>query len=237
MRVEVLAVGPHPDDVEVGLGGLMAKLAAEGHATGILDLTRGELGTRGTPQQRHEEASSSAKILGASIRTCADLPDGGVCNGAEQRRAVIRQLRELRPRVLLAPLDQDRHPDHDAAFALVRDAAYLAGLTRIDTGQEPHRPEHLYFYRVYGDPTPPDMLIDISSSFDTKVAALKAFASQFHNPAFEGPETYVASEAFWRGIETRAAYWGGRIGVRYAEGLHATGPIAVATVPGLERTS
>jgi bacillithiol biosynthesis deacetylase BshB1 len=234
VTVEVLAVGPHPDDVEIGLGGTLAKLSAAGHGVGILDLTRGEMGTRGTLEERTAEAQEAAALLGVAVRENAGLPDSGLANNDEQRQTVARVIRRLRPGLLLAPLDNDRHPDHEAAHALVRDANYMAGLSKLDAEGAPHRAPSVLYYRVYGDPTPPDLVIDISETFATKMTALKAHASQFHNPAYEGEETYVSSTGFWRAIETRAAWWGSRVGVAYGEPLYSRGPIGLAFPPGLK---
>jgi LmbE family N-acetylglucosaminyl deacetylase len=127
----------------------------------------------------------------------------------------------------------DRHPDHDAAHYLVRDANYLAGLARIDTGQGPHRAAHVFYYRVYGEPTPPSAVIDVSDTFEAKLSALRAYRSQLFNPNYEGATTYVSSEAFWKSIATRAAYWGGRIGAVYGEPIYSDAPIGLSTLPGL----
>lgn len=234
MTVDVLAVGPHPDDVELGVGGLLCKLAASGYTTAILDLTRGELATRGSVQTRAEEAAEAARILGVADRSNAELPDGGIANTPEQRNKVIRFIRLYRPKALLASMDDDRHPDHDAAHRLVRDANYLAGLSRIRTDHDAYRASLVYCYRVYGDPTMPQLVIDISEHFDTKIKALEAYASQFRSSGDSGEETYVSSEAFWQGIRQRAEYWGNRIGTAFGEPLYTAGPIGAAFPPGLE---
>lgn len=234
MTLDVLAIGAHPDDVEVGIGGLVAKLAAQGFRVGILDLTRGEMGSRGTPDERAREADASAQVLGVAWRDSAGLPDGSVANEPGQRLAVVRAIRATQPRMVLAPFTGDRHPDHEAAHALVRDAAYSAGLARLDTGQPAHRPKRVYYYRVYGDSSPPALIIDVTGAHETKKRALACYASQFHNPDYDGPQTYVASPEFMAGIEARAAYWGARIGVSYAEVLYAAGPVQVNWPPGLE---
>lgn len=236
-KVEVLAIGAHPDDVEVGIGGLMFKLAGQGLQTGILDLTRGEMGTRGTPEERAVEAAEAAKVLGVGHRANAGLPDGGVADCEDQRLTVIRWLRLFRPRILLAPFDADRHPDHEAAHHLVRNANYLAGLERIETDRPPHRASTVYYYRVYGDSTPPQLIVNISEEFEVKMNALKAYRSQFHNPEYAGTPTYVSSEGFWQSIQTRAAHWGQHIGAAYGETLYALEPIAVDVPPGVESSS
>jgi bacillithiol biosynthesis deacetylase BshB1 len=234
--VDVLAVGAHSDDVEIGIAGLVHKLTSEGHKVAILDLTRAEMSSRGPPASRAEEARNAAGIMGVSIRETVGLPDAGLQNTAEQQRQIIPFLRKLRPRIILAPMCQDRHPDHNAAHALLRDAHYFAGLSKIDTGQKPHRPERVYYYHPYfeGDRIP-SMVVDVTGHYEAKVQALKAYESQFHNPDFEGVPTYISSLEFWKSIELGARYWGRRIGVEYAEALFCDGPVALDGLPGLEK--
>ena len=233
MNVDLLAVGAHPDDVELGVGGLLRKAVESGKQVAILDLTRGELSTRGTPGQRMEEARAAASVLGVHYRENAGLPDGALANIAVQQRAVAAFIRALRPRVLLAPMAPDRHPDHIAAHALVRDANFLSGLAKWDAHGEPHRAPYVYYYHAYQDPASPSFVVDISGQFEKKLEALRAYASQFHNPDFQGKGTLVSSEAFWEGIRIRAAFWGQRIGVHFAEPLHAEGVVGLPLPPGL----
>lgn len=233
MSVDILAIGAHPDDVELGIGGLLHKLAQQGRTTAILDLTRGESSTRGSIEERARESAAAAEILGLTARENAALPDGGLTNTPEMRRAIIPFLRRFRPRMILAPMAPDRHPDHTAAHYLAQDTNFLAGLRSIDTGQEPHRTARLYFYYPYQDGTP-DLIVDISDHLEAKLASIRAHASQFYNPDYLGPETMIASKTFWDSITTRAAYWGNRAGVTYGENLYAPGPIAVDLPPGAE---
>lgn len=228
MSLDVLAVGPHPDDAELGVGGTLALLARRGKAVGILDLTRGELATRGTPEEREAEAQDAATILGLHERMQAGLPDGGIANTPEQRAVVVGALRRLRPRVLIVPAAPDRHPDHTAANALLLDANFLAGLTKIDDGLPPHRAATVLQYHPYAQQEViPTFVQDITPAFETKLDALRAYQSQFHNPDYTAPETLVSSEAFWRNIRVRAQYWGARIGVTYGEPLYAPLPLAL----------
>ncbi len=232
--VDVLAVGAHPDDVELGCGGLLHKLAQAGKRVAILDLTRGEMSTRGTPEERSLEADAAAAVLGVAERVNANLPDGGVANTPEQRLAVIGFIRRFRPKLLLTLMTPDRHPDHTAAHALVSDANYLAGLARIDTGRFPHRTPHLLFFNPYTDfAGSPAFVADISANFEAKLASLRAHATQFHNPGSQEPETFISSKLFWDGIEVRARYWGARIGVVYGEPFHANGPMPLDGLSGL----
>lgn len=232
--VDVLAIGAHPDDVEVGIGGLIHKLTTSGHKVGILDLTRGEMGSRGNAAERKQEAAEAARRLGVTRRKNAGLTDGAVSNTAEQQRILIPYIRSFRPKLLLAPMQHDRHPDHHAAHALVRDANYFSGLYRIDTEQEPYRIPIVYHYRVYAERGTPDFIVDISGHFQAKIHALKAYASQFHNPNYEGPPTYVASEDFWDAVQVKAAYLGSRIGAKHGEALYSDGTLGVDLPPGLE---
>ncbi len=225
MSMDVLAVGAHPDDLEIGVGGLLHQLTRRGLHIAMLDLTRGEMGTRGTPELRAREADAAARLLGVSIRENAGLPDGAVANTTEQQRAVIPFIRKHRPRLILAPMSPDRHPDHAAAHHLVYDANYFSGLARIDTGQEPYRCSAIWYYHPYTESAIPLFVVDISEDYEAKVAALRAHASQFFNPDFDGPPTYISSKVFWDSIHTRAAYWGSRIGARYGEALYADAPV------------
>lgn len=234
LAVDVLAVGAHPDDVELGIGGLVHKLVRRGFRVGILDLTRGEMGSRGTPEERLIESQNAARILGVTRRENVGLPDAALANTHEFQLHTIPFIRSFRPRVLLATMERDRHPDHSAAHFLMRDVACFAGLTRIDTEQEPYRPPVAYYYHPYREERIPAMIVDVSDDFEVKLDALRAYASQFYNPSYGASTTFISSEAFWESIRTRAAYWGSRIGVRYGEALYADGAIGVALLPGLE---
>ncbi len=234
--VDILVVGAHPDDAEVGMGGLIHKMVQDGYAVGILDLTEGELASRGSPKERAEEAQASAKVLGVVRRETAKIKDGRVANTWEQQRKVVPLLRSFKPKILIAPMSNDRHPDHEAAHELVRDANYMAGLAQMDPDaqREPHRAMRRFFYRVYGDPTPPQLIMDISDHMDAKLEALGQYKSQFFNPEYEGFPTYVSSPEFWGFVRTRAAYWGHRIGVAYGEPLYMTHPLGIDKLPTLE---
>lgn len=238
MRVDVLAIGAHPDDVEIGAGGTILRLVDQGWRVGILDLSRGELSSRGRPEEREVEAAAAAKALGVAVRRNADLPDGGLANTPEHRAPIIEAIRELEPRVLLSHMTPDRHPDHEVAHTLVRDANFFSGLTSIATEAEPRRAESMLFYRpYYEDATPPQFVMDISQYFEAKLEVLRLYRSQFHNPDYEGAETMISGEAFWEGIGTRAAYWGHRINVAYGEALYGETPVALESLPGLKGAS
>lgn len=237
MNVDVLAVGAHPDDVELAAGGVIHKLAQRGYAVAILDLTRGELATRGTVDARRQEAEEAARVLGAAQRVNACLPDGRLANTPEQRTVIIPFIRNFRPKLILAPMDNDRHPDHGAAHVLVRDANFYAGLGKIETGQAAYRAPRMYFHRAHGESAPPEMIVDVSAHFEAKLGAIRAYRSQFHNPDYPGEQTYISTPEFWDAIRVRAAYWGRRIGVAYGEPLYAKESIGVGLPPGLEETS
>jgi bacillithiol biosynthesis deacetylase BshB1 len=228
VTVEVLAVGAHPDDVELGCGGTLARLGAAGRRFAIVSLTRGERGSRGEPEQRAAEAAAGGKALGAAEVIVLDCGDGGLRRGAAEEDAVIAVLRRLRPRVVLLPPPRDRHPDHERACALVRDACYYAGLVRRGEG-EPHRPALLLSYELHR-PIEPTLVVDVTATFERKLLALRAHRSQFHDPgaAAAAPATWVSSPQFWAAIEARARVHGALVGCELGEAFLAHGPIAVA---------
>lgn len=235
MSVDVLAIGAHPDDVDLGVGGTLLLLADQGYSVSILDLTQGEAGSRGTAPERMKEADEAAEILHVEDRYNAELPDGGLSNTVEQQRKIIPFIRALRPAIILCHRNSDRHPDHRAAYDLVRDANFFAGVSSIVTDEGPYRAPYCYSYNPYfDDDTPPTMVMDISDYFEEKLSALEAYRSQLFNPGYEGPDTMVSSEEFWEAIRTRAAYWGNRIDVDYGEPLYADGPLPLTLLPGLE---
>ena len=224
MKLDILAIAAHPDDAELGCGGTIAKHTSLGYKVGIVDLTRGELGTRGTPETRQKEASDSAKILGVSVRENLGLPDGFFQNNAESQLAVIRAIRTYQPRIILANAVYDRHIDHGKGASLAYDASFLSGLVRIETvnaegkKQAPWRPEAVYHY-VQSQFITPDFVIDISAEWETKMSAVKAFTSQFFNPDSKEPETYISKPGFLRMLEARAVEYGHAIGATHAEGF------------------
>jgi bacillithiol biosynthesis deacetylase BshB1 len=231
-KLDLLAVGAHPDDVEVHVGGLLALAADRGLRTGILDLTRGELGTRGTPEGRAEEAREAARILGAA-RTLLDLPDGRFGEDEAARNPVAAALRDLRPAVLVLPSPEDRHPDHRRAHRLVREAAFCAGLAAYPLPGEPWRPEALAW--VGGEnPGRPDLVVDVSAVWARRMAAFDAFGSQFSADPSQ-PPTRIAHPAFRRGIEGRAMHWGSLVQADYAEALWCEKPVPPALLRLLER--
>lgn len=225
--VDVLAVGAHPDDVELGCGGTLATLVARGQRVGILDLTRGEMGTRGTPEGRAAEAAEAARILSARFRETLDLLDGGLRTDREAELSVVEVVRRRRPRLVLAPLPSDRHPDHVRAGRLATDAAFYAGLRALVTGLPAHRPQQVVYYpsTFLAEPS---FLVDVSAAFETKLLAIRAFRSQFHDPASNEPETFISSRAFLDGVTGRAQAFGRLANVAYAEGFVSLRPPTLA---------
>ncbi len=223
LPVDILAIGAHPDDVELGCGGTLAKHVAAGDSVGILDLTRGEMGTRGTPELRDAEARQAAEILGVSQRLNAGMRDGFVQNSEENQRTLIAYLRAFRPRIVLATAPRDRHPDHGNASALIVEACFKAGLKALKTEWEgveqmAHRPDHVYHYIQYYDLTP-DFSVDITGFMEQKMASILAHTSQFFDANSQEPETLISSKGFLEGIEARSREWGRAMYVTHAEGF------------------
>ncbi|GAB5536194.1 MAG: bacillithiol biosynthesis deacetylase BshB1 [Rubricoccaceae bacterium] len=237
-QLDVLALAAHPDDVELCAAGTMLVLADQGYQTGIVDFTRGELGTRGTPEGRMQEADAASEILGLAARENLGLPDGDIQNTKANQLQLIRRIRRYRPHIVLATAERVRHPDHGAATQLSVDALFYSGLRKVETvdddgmPQEPWRPHHVLHYMQALD-FEPTLIVDVSSVWDRRVQALLAFKSQFFNPdasptAGEEPETYISNPDFFRWVEARARTQGYRIGATYGEGfLYRHGPIGV----------
>ncbi|AFV76262.1 bacillithiol biosynthesis deacetylase BshB1 [Thermus oshimai] len=222
--LDLLVIAPHPDDGELGCGGTLARAKAEGLSTGILDLTRGEMGTKGTPEERAKEVEAASRILGLDFRGNLGLPDGGLRDGPEERLALAGALRRLRPRIVFAPLEADRHPDHTAASRLSVAAVHLSALPKAPLEGAPHRVERLFFYPG-NHPFTPSFLVKISAFIDRWEQAVLAYRSQFSGEA--------ASETVGpKGVEARKAlrrHWGNYLGVDYAEPF--VSPVPVLYVP------
>ncbi len=225
--VEILAVGAHPDDVELGCGGTLALLARAGRSVGILDLTRGEAGTRGTPETRAAEAAEAARLLGARFRDRLDLGDGNLRTDRAAELEVIEVVRRRRPRLVFAPLPNDRHPDHVRAGRLVTDAAFYAGLRALETGLPPHRPQQVVYFpsTFLAEPT---FLVDVTGTLEVKLAAVRAFRSQFFDPASKEPATFISSPEFLDGVAARARAFGRLANVGAAEGFVSPRPPLLA---------
>jgi bacillithiol biosynthesis deacetylase BshB1 len=230
---DVLAVGAHPDDVELGCGATLARLAAAGRTVGVLDLSAGELATRGTAEQRAREAAGAASTLGVAWRACLGLPDGALDPGdGEQAGVLVRALRTARPRAVLLPHRDDPHPDHPAAAALVRRAAFLAGVARcLPAAGAAHRPSLLLEYPGPRQLFAPLLVIDVSAHYDAKRRALVAYGSQFD--AAKGPPTHLASGHYLAAIEGRDRACGNGIGCELGEGFSSPGPLPAGEIAWL----
>ncbi len=212
---DVLAIAAHRDDVEQTCGGTLLRMAARGLRTAILDLTQGEAGTRGSADERAQEAAEAANLLGVSWRQALSLPDGAVENTPENRIQIARILREVRPRVVILPYWQARHPDHAAAGALGYDACFLGGLRKIDTGTEPHRPFKIVYASLYAD-VRPSFIVDITPFIEQRHAALMAYRSQYANQA-AGGGLFVPEEEIRERTFAEARHYGLLAGVRFGE--------------------
>ena len=223
MKIDILAIGVHPDDVELGCSGTIAKHIALGKKVGILDLTLGELGTRGNAELRSKEANASAQILGVSFRTQLKFKDAFFVNDEIHIKQIIEIIRKHKPELILCNAVNDRHPDHGKAAKLTSDACFYSGLIKIETThqgnkQEAWRPKAVYHY-IQDYYIHPDFVIDITNFIDIKHKSIMAFSSQFYNPNSEEPETPISSKHFLENVNSKMAIWGRAIGVRYAEGF------------------
>lgn len=223
MKLNILAFGAHPDDVELSCAGTLMSHLAQGKTVGIIDLTRGELGTRGTPELRDQEAVAAAQIMGIEVRENLGFADGFFTNDAIHQIAIIRLLRRYQPDIVLANAIDDRHPDHGKAARLVADACFLSGLSKIqsvDKGkvQKPWRPKSVYHY-IQDRHLLPDFVVDISPFLDKKIEAILAYKSQFHDPNSTEPVTYISSPDFLERVRTRHIDFAMPTGFKYAEGF------------------
>ena len=224
MNVDLLVFGPHPDDIEIGIGGTVALHAAAGHRVGLCDLTRGELSTNGTPDEREREAASAARVLGAAWRENLGWPDGGIAPTSDLIRSAVDLIRRSRPRALAVPYWDDRHPDHVAASHVLRDAAFKSGLRRFETDVEAWRPAWICYYFI-NDSVAPSFVIDVSSVYTLKREALDCYRSQFAATGDRDVPTRLTAPAFRQLIESRDAQFGALAGVAFAEGIVVREPI------------
>jgi bacillithiol biosynthesis deacetylase BshB1 len=220
MNLDVLAIAAHPDDVELTCGGTLIKMAARGYSTGILDLTRGEMGTRGTPELRHREAMRAAKILGVKIRDNAGLPDAGLSISQEQRLIVASHIRKLRPHTVILPYFEGRHPDHYTAGRLGYEACFLAGLKQLPIAGEAFRPYKI-LYTTFDHPMQPTFVVDITKEFDRRQRAVVAFRSQFKPKKRDRHgKIYMPLDELDLRVGIIARHFGHLIGVHYGEGFY-----------------
>lgn len=239
MKLDVLAIGVHPDDVELGCSGVLLNELRNGKATGIVDLTQGELGTRGTTETRYAEAAAAAMILGVKVRENLKFRDGFFRNDEEHQLKLIRVIRKYRPEVVIGNILDDRHPDHGRAGHLIADACFLSGLAKIETfdddgnPQEKWRPKFVLHYLQdwYHEP---DLLIDISDVFEQRMESIRAYATQFGvMDDNDGPQTYISTPDFLESVIARARMLGKRIGVKYAEGFVTEKKIGIRSLDAL----
>jgi bacillithiol biosynthesis deacetylase BshB1 len=222
MKLDILAFGVHPDDVELGCAGTIMASIDQGKKVGIVDLTRGELGTRGTPTTRTQEAAAAAKIMGVQVRENLDMADGFFVNDEAHQRKIIALIRKYQPEIILANAPEDRHPDHGRSAKLVSDAAFLSGLRKVETihegiTQTAWRPAYTFHY-IQDRFIQPSFVIDITAYMERKMEAVLAYGTQFTNADTSEPQTYISSPQFLETVKARALMLGKRIGVGYAEG-------------------
>ncbi|MES2566621.1 MAG: bacillithiol biosynthesis deacetylase BshB1 [Bacteroidota bacterium] len=223
MKLDILAIGVHPDDVELSAAGTLLKHIALGKTVGLLDLTRGELGTRGSAAIRTEEANRSAKILGVSFREQLSMADGFFENNEAHQKQIIQVVRKYQPEIILCNAVSDRHPDHGRSAKLISDACFYSGLTKIETKDEDRiqsawRPKAVYHY-IQDQFIEPDFVVDITAYMDKKMESIMAFSSQFFDPTSKEPETPISSKSFMENVKAKASLFGRAINCNYAEGF------------------
>ena len=238
MKLDILAFGAHPDDVELGCGGTIAKEITLGKKVGIVDLTRGELGTRGTVEIRNQEAATAAKILGVAIRENLDMRDGFFVNDEAHQLKIIKMIRKYQPEIVICNAIDDRHIDHPKGSQLVSDACFLSGLIRIETDidgiqQEAWRPKLVYHYIQWKN-IKPDFVVDTTGFNEKRVEAVLAYSSQFYDPNSNEPETPIASKNFLDSLNYRAQDLGRLIGTDFAEGFTVERCLAVNSLSNLK---
>lgn len=231
MNVDILAIGVHPDDVELSCSGTLLKHMAAGYTVGILDLSRGELGTRGTTEIRKAEAEAAAKILGVEFRENLRIADGFFDNDREHQILVIRKIREFRPKIVICNAVSDRHPDHGRAAKLVSESCFYAGLRKIETDmwgkkQDAWRPKAVYHY-IQDRMIKPDLIVDITPFMEKKLEAIKAFASQFYDPNSTEPASPISSKEFLDSVVAKMRTFGREIQVEFAEAFTVERAIGV----------
>jgi len=237
IKLDILAFGAHPDDVELGCGGTIAKEIANGKKVGIVDLTRGELGTRGTPELRIKESENASKTIGVEIRENLGFKDGFFKNDESHQLEIIKIIRKFKPNIVLCNAKDDRHIDHPKGADLVVDSCFLSGLKKVKTDlegkkQDSWRPNNVYHYIQWKN-TSPDFLVDISGFEDVKMNAVKCYSSQFYDPSSKEPETLISKKNFLDTIYNRSLDFGRLIGVDHAEGFTTNKAIGVDSINDL----
>ncbi|MCO5259325.1 MAG: bacillithiol biosynthesis deacetylase BshB1 [Crocinitomicaceae bacterium] len=238
MNLDILAFAAHPDDIEISMSGTLLKHIAAGKTVGIVDLTQGELGTRGTSETRFAEAKRASELMGIHYRTNLNMGDGFFENTAENRLAIIREIRNCKPQIVFANSITDRHPDHARASKLVSEACFYAGLVKIETEmngvkQQAHRPKAVYHY-IQDRYIDPDFVVDISDFIDKKMEVLSSYTTQFFQANSKEPKTPISGEEFFDFLKGRMADYGRSLGVKYAEGFTAERVIGVDDILALK---
>lgn len=240
MKLDLLAIGVHPDDIELGCSGTLINEIKRGKKAGLLDLTQGELSTRGTVETRYQESANAAMIIGAVVRENLKMRDGFFKNDEEHQLKLIQAIRKYQPEIIIGNILQDRHPDHGRAGHLISDACFLSGLAKIQTkdekGNEQSKWRPKYFLQYMQDwYHEPDLLIDISDVFEQRMKSIEAYSTQFHTPISEGggSQTYISTPDFLESIIARARMLGKRIGVKYAEGFITEKKIGIKSLDAL----
>lgn len=240
MKLDILAIGVHPDDVELGCSGVLINEIKRGKKAGILDLTQGELGTRGTIETRYQEAANAAMIIGVQVRENLKMRDGFFRNDEEHQLKLITAIRKYQPDIVIANVLNDRHPDHGRAGKMIADCCFLSGLAKIETkdengaSQARWRPSYVLHY-IQDWYHEPDLLIDISDVFEQRMKSIEAYTTQFHTPDSDtdGPQTYISTPDFLDAVIARARMFGKRIGVKYAEGFISEKKIGIRNLDAL----
>jgi bacillithiol biosynthesis deacetylase BshB1 len=229
MAVDILAISAHADDVELTCAGTLIQMHERGYRFGIVDLTRGEMGTRGNAEIRAKESARAAEILGAEFRETLDLGDGGLRTGREEELAVIDVIRREKPRIVLTPFPEDRHPDHRRAGSLVTDAAFYAGLRKLETAHPAHRPQQTVYFGTW-EVQKPMFVVDITPAIERRREAILAYGSQFYDPSSTEPETMLSQKGFLDMIEARLRDFGALIGTEFGEGFVTRRPPRVGDI-------
>ena len=231
MPVDLLFFAAHPDDIELAAGATLAKSVRDGLRAGMVDLTRGEMGTRGTPKTREREAAASAKALGASFRIHLDFGDGALLTGREQELQIIDVVRRARPRVVFAPYPDDRHPDHSRTGRIVTESSFYAGLRALETGVPAFRPQIVIYY-LQNYSVAPTFIVDVTDTWKTKMRAVLKFKSQFFDPKSKEPKTFISDPKFLEMIEARGRHYGAQIGAKFGEPFVTKQPPRVDDIIG-----
>jgi N-acetylglucosamine malate deacetylase 1 len=237
MKIDILAFAAHPDDIELACSGTLIKQIKNGSKVGIIDLTEGELGSRGNRELRYQEAANANKIIGNVARENLNLGDGFFEINEQSLLRIIEMIRKYQPEIVLCNAINDRHPDHGRASELVKRAAFLSGLIKIETElngktQEKWRPKQVFHY-IQDEYIEPDFVIDITDEMENKMKTILAYSSQFYNPESKEPKTPISSQEFMDFLDARARQFGRTIGVKYGEGFNSSGPISVKSLDNI----